>query len=671
MASDPTGLLQALLQPGGITGASFNQGQQNALQQQLAPLQVQGAQQSLQLGQQQIAAGNAAAQQAQAYQSWKNAYAANPTAKMLGMGIASFPDQAKAIKDSYDALNQDAQQSRTLQFNQLYNAAKNGSPDLVAKNLTSIIAAEKAAGLDTSDLEDVQQRVGSNDPAALRDVLATAQAHLAITNPDFAKAIGVTDHTNHYTQLGSGGVLDERTGQIVKAPEDKPDKPDWIYDSTNQRWLLKPGTGGGDPTSGGGAAGVGSDTSRLVNSDAGGGQVPNSVQTLGQFVGWGKSLNAKGAKSSSAGTYQINGTTMADFAPRALGANWKSAPFNADTQDKVGEAIFDWAKTQPNPALALSRRWVSLTPAKAAQLVAGSWNQAKGVIAQGETGGGAGASATASQNRGDGQPGVISVPASGLSGAAANVRAGDITSVPASMRAAVQAVAEGRTAAPRPGTRNGEAMLDLVTAYDPTFDAANAKSRLKTRVDFTSGRSAQAVNSLNTAMGHLIHLDDQSQDLGNVGFLGGVINPIRRSIQNNVVGSSKYTSFDQTKQAAASEMRKVFTGSSGGSLAELEGWEKSLNSANSPEQLHDAIKNGVDLMASRLSALQDQYAQGMNRSDKTPQFIRPSLAKQAQQRFGVSLSAPPAATVGNAAQPTHISASGKFAFYPGKGWVAR
>lgn len=377
------------------------------------------------------------------------------------------------------------------------------------------------------------------------------------------------------------------------------------------------------------------DVSRLINTDAGGGYVPDTVRTLGQFVGFGRDLNRRGAKSSSAGTYQINGTTMAEFAPKALGAGWKDQPFNGDSQERVGEAIFNWAKTQSNPAAALRGRWVSLDPGTASRLVQGTWQQARGTIAQGETGGGAGASATA------GAPGYIGPVASRGAGSASDgdpTLTGDayLASVPAAERAKIKAIAEGRVAAPRPGTRFGEAVLTKVAQYDPTFDAANSQSRLKTRVDFTSGKSAQAVNALNTAMGHLLHLDTQAKGLGNFSTLPGIINPLYNA-GRRVAGDTKLPAFQQTKQAAASEMRKVFAGSAGGNLTELKEWQESLDSSQSYEQLHTAIANGVELMGSRLTALQDQYQTGMGRSDQPMQLIKPGVANATRKRFGIDL----------------------------------
>ena len=49
-------------------------------------------------------------------------------------------------------------------------------------------------------------------------------------------------------------------------------------------------------------------------------------------------------------------------------------------------------------------------------------------------------------------------------------------------------------------------MISAVIQYDPDFDAVNYNSRASTRKDFTSGKSADSITALNTAMSHLNNL---------------------------------------------------------------------------------------------------------------------------------------------------------------------
>lgn len=583
------------------------------------------------------------------FQTAVSSLGTKPTPEKLYRVGVDFPEFAGPINEIAKNVGFEQRSAMVRQWAPLQSLIQNGKIDSAISELDRHTKAAQAAGMpDDEHTAELRAMLASGDPSQIKTANAILYGLISAVNPDTAAAnIGKRlDSSTHVVSAGGALVADDGTELYSRAPAEANALEVGVYDTDGKRigtqlvpnggrggassGYATPGYGSGSRSDGGPAGG---DVSRLINSDAGGGYVPAGVKTLGQFVGFGRSLNARGAKSSSAGTYQINGTTMAEFAPKALGAGWADQPFNAASQEKVGEAIFNWAKTQNNPAAALRGRWVSLSPQEAAQAVQGSWQQARGIIAQGETGGGPGASAAA----GAGGPGYIGPVASPGTGGDPTLT-GDayLATVPAFERAKIKAIAEGRVAAPRPGTKFGEAVLTKVAQYDPTFDAANSQSRLKTRVDFTSGKSSVAVNALNTAMGHLLHLDTQAKELGNFSTLPGVLNPAY-NFSRRVAGDTKLPAFQQTKQAASSEMRKVFAGSAGGNLTELKEWQESLDSSQSYEQLHAAIKNGVELMGSRLHALQDQYQTGMGRSDQPMQLIKPGVANATRKRFGIDL----------------------------------
>jgi len=576
------------------------------------------------------------------FQSAVSSLGAKPTPEKLYRVGVDFPEFAGPINDIAKNVSFEQRSSMVRQWAPLQSLIQNGKIDSAISELDRHSKAAQEAGQPEDEhTTELRAMLSSGDPTQIKTANAILYGLISAVNPDTAAAnIGKRlDSGTHVVSAGGALVADDGTELYSRAPAEANALEVPMYDADGKRigtqLVANGGRSGASSGAALGGAPGGGNISRLINTDAGGGYVPAEVKTLGQFVGFGRALNARGAKSSSAGTYQINGTTMAEFAPKALGANWKEQPFNADSQERVGEAIFNWAKTQNNPAAALRGRWVSLNPQQAAQAVQGTWQQARGMIAQGETGGGASASVAA----GSGAPGYFGPVAGTGSGSAGDpTLTGDayLASVPEHERAKIKAIAEGRVAAPRPGTRFGEAILSKVAQYDPTFDAANSQSRLRTRVDFTSGKSAQAVNALNTAMGHLLHLDTQAKDLGNFSTLPGLLNPIYNK-GRQMGGDTKLPAFQQTKQAASSEMRKVFAGSAGGNLTELKEWQESLDSSQSYEQLHAAIRNGVELMGSRLNALQDQYQTGMGRSDQPMQLIKPGVANATRKRFGIDL----------------------------------
>lgn len=358
-------------------------------------LAIQGQQLQNRAAQQEIAARDQAYQQQQDMVAELGKLGSKATPDAWRSLAARYPQMSKPLLEAAGSMETNQRQQVVRDTAQIRATIAAGKPEIGAQLVQRHIDADIAAGKE-ADPEDkaLLDMLKSGDPTQLKAASGILYATLASFDPDSAaKNVGeYASPTDDKRYVVGRALVDQQGNALYRDPEAAREVP--VYDTEGKRvgTQFVNAAGGGDPVSGGAAGGRG-DTSRLINTDAGGGYVPDSVQTLGQFVGFGKALNRRGATSSSAGIYQINGSTMADFAPRALGEGWQSAPFNAETQDRVGREIFNWAKSQPNPAAALRGRWVSLTPAESARLVQGGWDQAKGLIARKESGGGPGASA--------------------------------------------------------------------------------------------------------------------------------------------------------------------------------------------------------------------------------------------------------------------------------------
>lgn len=587
---------------------------------------TQGNAQALQLGAAKLAAIAQQQQQAQQYQTDVTAALKNPSPQNFAALYAKYPEQHDALKQSWDAQDAPTKQANLTQLGNVFSYLSNGKPDLAVKSLQDRIDAEKSAGLDTSDDEQVLALITSGKPEDLASAKGVAGMHLAaVLGPEkygeTLKTLGISNNGDDAsTVVGPGGALVRKsTGEVLYQADNKPERPIEvpIYDSDGHR--------------------IGTQLVPLSGQPKGGGQASGGAPAAGRTTGgWTPRARNGGDNPDDAVDNKIAGVAQAlgldpdsdisTLSPvkiaQALafgegGAGSLADRNNNPTNIRNGDGSY---KKYPDTKAA-----IQAAAALVAKKLAGGQTSVRTLIEGLPVGG-----------KRD-KPGYFGPQ--GGSSAAAVVRPGDITSVPANMRAAVQAITDGRSAAPRPGTRNGEALLDVVAAYDPTFDASNSTSRVKTRVDFTSGKSAQNITAMNTAMGHLLHLDDLAHDLNNFSTLPGLLNPLYNAARA-ASGNTEIGKFEQTKQAASSELRKVFAGSSGGNLEELKQFEANLSSSKSPEQIHAVIQNAVELLGSRLSALQDQYVQGMGRSDKIPTFIKPSLVRQANARFGVDLGAP-------------------------------
>jgi hypothetical protein len=583
-------------------------------------------------------------------QDWTS-YLKNPTIDGLAQIAVKYPTHADAVKEFWSIKDPDVRQSHINVIAPALSALQNNRPDLAISSLQRLRDAAERADQPTNDLDSELEALKSKEPDAVNAVKATLMMHLAAADTDgkfaesLAKAKKAFDDGDPYT-LAPGDVRYDGNNQVVARGAPKAPNP-YHYTLKDadgiEHEFVDYGQGGEAPGAGGSSPPSGTfDAKQFFHSFVlphEGGYAAHDANGAPVNMGINQSANPgvdvrNLTKEQAADIFASKYAAKAANLPAPLAAAYADTAFINPTR---ADQFLQASGGDVSKFLTMRRSWqnnlVANQPAKYGPY-AKAWatrntdlaNYVQGLPSGGSAGGPAGSRQL------DGAPFANTPTATGdpnLTGEAY------LASLPAAMRAKVVAVAEGRTAAPRPGTRYGESLLTAVTAYDPTFDAANAQSRVKTRVDFTSGKSAMAVNALNTAMGHLFHLDDQIADLKNT--TAPWFNSLRRGAQNNVVGSASYRTFDQTKQAAASEMRKVFSGSAGGNLTELKEWQESFDSANSPSQLHAAVQNGIELMGSRLSALQDQYATGMGRSDQVPQFLKPSVARTAKLKFGVDL----------------------------------
>lgn len=214
---------------------------------------------------------------------------------------------------------------------------------------------------------------------------------------------------------------------------------------------------------------------------------------------------------------------------------------------------------------------------------------------------------------------------------------GALAGVSDNIKNQVVALAEGRMAFPSGFALKSpywQKMLQLVSEYDPNFDAINYNARAKTRADFTSGKSAENIKSLNTAIGHLSTITEKFNELENSSF------PSWNTMANwtgSKAGNEKIQSavggFDTAKLAVSGEMAKVFR-SVGMSQQEIEHWMDRLSSSQSPADFKSTMKTATDLMGGRLDAIGDQYTKGMGKTTQGLDLLSPDAKKQFQKIQG-------------------------------------
>jgi len=178
----------------------------------------------------------------------------------------------------------------------------------------------------------------------------------------------------------------------------------------------------------------------------------------------------------------------------------------------------------------------------------------------------------------------------------------------------VKALVEGRLAFPGSFALRSpywQKLLQLAGMYDPNFDATQFQIRTAVRTEFTKGKAAGNIRSLNTAIGHLKNFKDSSEALQNrsVQFW----NRIANYTLSDWWGDPRVRRFLIDANAVAGEAATVFKGTAG-TDQEITTWKEQLNSSDSPEKLQATYEEIVRLLGSRMDALDYQWVTGMKKA---------------------------------------------------------
>jgi hypothetical protein len=155
-------------------------------------------------------------------------------------------------------------------------------------------------------------------------------------------------------------------------------------------------------------------------------------------------------------------------------------------------------------------------------------------------------------------------------------------------------------------------MLQRAAQYDPSFDASQYQIRQKLRNDFASGKSAQAINSLNTVAQHIDRLEQNWEALGNFGGLATLANRPVNWAESTVGGDPRVNTFEMDQQAVANELMRTWR-QVGADESEIKNWSSKLSPNASPATQQAAIREVYELVRGKLAALKNQYESGMGR----------------------------------------------------------
>lgn len=167
--------------------------------------------------------------------------------------------------------------------------------------------------------------------------------------------------------------------------------------------------------------------------------------------------------------------------------------------------------------------------------------------------------------------------------------------------------------------KHPELIAQVAQKY-PDWNQPNYNSINKLIADYTSGKSAQSINAINTAMGHVKELDDAIDALqnGNVNLLNKIGN-----FGSKELGLDPVSKFNLIVHRVGPEISSAYVPGGGGEKERLAD-EADFSSSLSPKQLHTNAAETVKLLRSKIDALQNQYQQTTGRQDFNQKFITPA-----------------------------------------------
>lgn len=550
-------------------------------------------------------------------------YSKNPTPQALLDLQGKYPEKAQGISKIYDAKDTAARTSDLSYFGSLYSAltpnkggklvsGADGKP-LAAGVLSQRIAADKAAGLDTSQEEQYLQLIQSGDPEAANTLRGMILPHLAASaGPDkFASAYGaVTKPEEGYT-LGPGMQRRDQNNNVVASAPFAPQ-----YKNVGQGDKLFEVGGGGQ---GSGASGTGAPSGpRRVggysprasaggdNSDA---AVDGKLTTLNQITNVGIDTPLK-LSDVDAIAAAIPSTEGKPAAKNNVG-NIQNGAF-AKSQKGYAGADGRWATfdTPENGQLAvrnLLRKKFSNGFATMRDMIEG---KVVGGDAAPQDGAAPGAKLVAV---GDPKPDatatdyVAGTDVGGMSAAAIDnaARRYNLTGqIPASLgrKGEVQRAILSRAAQFANGTDTGD---QIANQAGRAADVAALKK--------LEGSSANILSFERTALrnGALALRLSARNDNGGVPIFNSWINAGRRA-----TGDVNISSFDAAVETFANEYAKVTTSATGGGVTSDSAREHArslINTAQTPDQFIGVIQTLAEDMRNRRRGLESQRQEIMNR----------------------------------------------------------
>jgi hypothetical protein len=186
--------------------------------------QVTQDQQQNQAGKQQLAMGalklGAIQQQQQQAEQYQTDVADAIKTGRFGALYAKYPDQQKQLQAAHDALDEPTQRATERDLFAVSSFIKNGATDSAKSLLQKRIDADRAAGQDPSDDQQMLDALNNGDPAHVK--AAADMALYAILPADKRAGVFGKD-AEEFSNTPQGDIYSKRTGEVTHAAGPKPE----------------------------------------------------------------------------------------------------------------------------------------------------------------------------------------------------------------------------------------------------------------------------------------------------------------------------------------------------------------------------------------------------------------------------------------------------------------
>lgn len=161
-------------------------------------------------------------------------------------------------------------------------------------------------------------------------------------------------------------------------------------------------------------------------------------------------------------------------------------------------------------------------------------------------------------------------------------------------------------------------MVAWVKQYDPSYDEKQYPVRQKLESDWSSGKTRDAMVATNTVVRHMQEMYKAAKALAPYTYGVEEANRAAYGIRRrtNAQVRDAIRDFETARDAVALELRKVYSGTSGGSQKEIEDWQQNASTTAPTDEKLTFLKTASRLMFGRINAAVDSYKGTMGKAPK-------------------------------------------------------